>query len=75
MMQQFSVKPALLISKYLGNELLHQLAKIKEVAGNFDQALQVYKRILDISPDDEKAEEAYLRLRLKLLHKREENVQ
>ena len=55
--------------------LLHQLAKIKEVAGNLDQALQVYKRILDISPDDEKAEEAYLRLRLKLLNKRKGSVQ
>lgn len=50
-------------------DLLHQLAKIKEVAGNPDQALQVYKKILDISPGDEKAEEAYLRLRLKTLRK------
>jgi len=55
--------------------LLNQLAKIHEGTGNLDQALQVYKKILDISPDDEKAEEAYLRLRLELLHKREENVQ
>jgi tetratricopeptide (TPR) repeat protein len=55
--------------------LLHQLAKIHEGTGNLDQALQVYKNILDISPDDEKAEEAYLRLRLELLHKREEDVQ
>jgi len=55
--------------------LLHQLAKINEGTGNLDQALQVYKKILDISPDDEKAEEAYLRLRLELLNKREENVQ
>jgi tetratricopeptide (TPR) repeat protein len=48
--------------------LLHQLAKINEGTGNLDQALQVYKKILHISPDDQKAEEAYLRLRLKLLH-------
>ncbi len=48
--------------------LLHQLAKIHEGTGNLDQALQVYKKILDISPDDEKAGKAYLRLRLKLLH-------
>lgn len=50
--------------------LLHQLAKIHEGTGKLDQALQVYKKILDISPDDEKAGKAYLRLRIKLLHKR-----
>jgi len=55
--------------------LLHQLAKIHEGTGNLDQALQVYKKILDISPDDEKAGKEYLRLRLKLLNKREESVQ
>jgi len=49
--------------------LLHQLAKIKEEAGDLNEALLSYKRILDISPGDEKAEEAYLRLRLRLLHK------
>jgi len=48
--------------------LLHQLAKIHEGTGKLDQALQVYKKILDISPDDEKAGKAYLRLRIKLLH-------
>jgi Flp pilus assembly protein TadD len=51
--------------------LLHQLAKIKEEAGDLNGALLSYKRILDISPDNEKAEEAYLRLRLKLMHKKE----
>jgi len=55
--------------------LLHQLAKIHEGTGNLDQALQVHKKILDISPDDEKAGKAYLRLRLKLLNKKEKNVQ
>jgi tetratricopeptide (TPR) repeat protein len=55
--------------------LLHQLAKINEGTGNLDQALQVYKKILAISPDDEKAGKAYLRLRLQLLNKRGENVQ
>jgi len=55
--------------------LLHQLAKIHEGTGNLDQALQVYKKILDISPDDEKAGKEYLRLRLKLLNKSEESVQ
>jgi len=55
--------------------LLYQLAKIHEGTGNLDQALQVYKKILAISPDDEKAGKEYLRLRLELLNKREENVQ
>jgi len=55
--------------------LLHQLAKINEGTGKLDQALRAYKKILDISPDDEKAGKAYLRLRLELLHKREKNVQ
>ena len=50
--------------------LLHQLAKINEGTGNLDQALQVYKKILDISPDDEDAGKEYLRLRLKLLNKK-----
>jgi len=49
--------------------LLHQLAKIHERTGNLDQALHVYKKILSISPNDQKAGEAYLRLRLKLLNK------
>ncbi len=55
--------------------LLHQLAKIHEGTGNLDQALQVYKKILAISPDDEKAGKAYLRLRLKLLNKGKSNLQ
>jgi len=50
--------------------LLHQLAKLKEEAGDLDRALELYKKIVGISSDDEKAEEAYLRLRLKLLHKK-----
>lgn len=57
------------------SNLLHQLAKINEGTGNLDQALQVYKKILDISPDDQKAGKAYLRLRLKLLNKTKANVQ
>jgi tetratricopeptide (TPR) repeat protein len=55
--------------------LLHQLAKIHEGTGNLDQALQAYKKILDISPDDEKAGKAYLRLRLKLLNKGKSSLQ
>ena len=55
--------------------LLHQLAKIHEGTGNLDQALQVYNNILAISPDDEKAGKAYLRLRLKLLNKGKSSLQ
>jgi len=55
--------------------LLYQLAKIHEGTGNLDQALQVYKKILDISPDDAKAGKAYLMLRLKLLNKTKASVQ
>ena len=50
-------------------ELLHQLATLREASGDLEAALALYKKILAISPEDEKAEEAYLRLRFKLLHK------
>ena len=55
--------------------LLHQLAKINEGTGKLEQALQVYKKILDISPNDKKAGEAYLRLRFELLNKKRESIQ
>jgi len=51
-------------------DLLHQLATLKETAGDLEAAFDLYKKILTISPDDEKAEEAYLRLRFELLNKR-----
>ena len=51
--------------------LLHQLAKLKEETGDLERALALYKKIVSISSDDEKAAEAYLRLRLKLLRKKE----
>lgn len=47
--------------------LLLQLAKLEEKKGNFKEALQTYQKILDISPGHEEVEEAYLRLRLKVL--------
>ncbi len=50
-------------------DLLRQLAKVKEETGDLDQALQLCQKILDISPSDEMAQNAYLRLRLKLLNK------
>jgi tetratricopeptide (TPR) repeat protein len=49
--------------------LLLQLAKLKEDRGDLESAFELYKKILSISPDNEKAGEAYLRLRLKLLGK------
>lgn len=50
-------------------KLLHQLAKLKEDKGDLESAFDLYKKILKISPNDEKAAEAYLRLRLELLSK------
>ncbi|HUU41393.1 MAG TPA: tetratricopeptide repeat protein, partial [Desulfatiglandales bacterium] len=52
-------------------DLLYQLARLKEDAGDLDQALDLYNKILKISPGDSKAEENYLRLRLKLLNEGE----
>jgi tetratricopeptide (TPR) repeat protein len=49
--------------------LLHQLAKLKEDKGDLERAFELYKKILKLSPNDEKASEAYLRLRLELLSK------
>jgi len=50
--------------------LLYQLGKIEEDAGNFDQALVLYNKILTLAPGDEKAEEIYLNLKLRLLKKK-----
>jgi tetratricopeptide (TPR) repeat protein len=45
--------------------LLLRLAKLKEKQEDFEGALKTYKKILDISPDHEEAEEAYLRLTIR----------
>ena len=47
--------------------LLLQLAKLQENLGNGKEAMETYKKILEISPGHQEAEEAYLRLRLKEL--------
>ena len=47
--------------------LLLQLAKLQENQGNVKQAMETYKKVLDLSPGHQEAEEAYLRLRLKEL--------
>jgi len=46
-------------------DILIQMAALYEKNKEFSAALETYKKILTISPDHEKAEEAYLRLRLK----------
>jgi tetratricopeptide (TPR) repeat protein len=45
-------------------ELLMALAKLQESLGNIPEALEAYGRVIDLSPGHERAEEAYLRLRL-----------
>jgi len=47
--------------------LLLQLAKLQENQGNVKEAMETYKKVVEISPDHQEAEEAYLRLRLKEL--------
>ncbi len=46
---------------------LLQLARLYEKLGKPADALKLYKKILDLSPDNEEAEEAYLRLRMENL--------
>ena len=45
--------------------LLLKLARLSEKVGRLNKALEAYKRIAEISPGNEEAEESYLRLRLK----------
>jgi tetratricopeptide (TPR) repeat protein len=47
--------------------LLLQLARLQESQGNAKEALETYKRVLEISPGLQEAEDAYLRLRLNQL--------
>ncbi len=47
--------------------LLLQLAKLDEKRGKLKEALAAYKKVIEISPGHEEAEEAYLRLRLEAL--------
>jgi len=50
--------------------LLQKLAQAKENSGDLHAALSLYQRIIDLSPGEESAEEACLRLSLKLLDKK-----
>ncbi len=47
--------------------LLLQLARLQENQGNAKEAMETYKKVLEITPGHQEAEEAYLRLRLKEL--------
>ncbi len=46
-------------------DLLLHLARLREKQEKYAEALKAYKKIIEISPDHEEAEESYLRLRLK----------
>ncbi len=48
-------------------ELLLRMAGLLEKRGDVNEALETYKKIINISPDHEEAEDAYLRLRLKIV--------
>ena len=50
-------------------EVLLQLAKLYEKQNKTSEALACYKKVLDILPENEDAQEAYLRLSLKAIHK------
>ena len=52
-------------------DLLRQLAQARESSGDLQTALDLYQKIIDLSPGEESAEEACLRLSLKLLEKKQ----
>jgi predicted TPR repeat methyltransferase len=47
--------------------LLLQLGRLQEKLGNVKEAMETYKKVVEISPGHQEAEEAYLRLRLNQL--------
>ena len=49
--------------------LLMDVAKLREKYGALRGALQAYKMVVDLAPDNEDAQEAYLRLRLKVMER------
>ena len=52
-------------------DLLQQLAQAKETSGDLQAALSLYQKIIELSPGEDLAEEACLRLSLKLLDEKE----
>lgn len=47
--------------------LLMDLARLREKYGDLSGALNAYKKVIDLAPDNEEAQNAYLRLRLKVI--------
>lgn len=50
---------------------LLQLAKLMEKRGDYSEALKLYKQVIELSPDNEDAQNAYLRLRFKVMEQKE----
>jgi len=48
-------------------DLLLNLARLREKYADYAGALKAYKKVMDLAPDNEEAQNAYLRLRLKVL--------
>jgi predicted Zn-dependent protease len=55
------------LAKLKPKDLLLQLARLQENQGSVKEARETYKKVAEISPGHQEAEEAYLRLRLKEL--------
>jgi tetratricopeptide (TPR) repeat protein len=55
-------------------KLLLQLARLYENQAHPEEALDIYGKVIAISPGHEEAEEAYLRLRLKTLPRKDSNT-
>jgi tetratricopeptide (TPR) repeat protein len=49
--------------------LLMDLAKLREKYGDLSGALAAYKKVVDLAPDNEEAQNGYLRLRLKVMER------
>jgi tetratricopeptide (TPR) repeat protein len=47
--------------------LLLDLARLKEKYADYAGALQAYKKVVNLAPNNEEAQNAYLRLRLKVM--------
>lgn len=54
-------------------DLLLNLARLKEKYGDYSGALEAYKRVLVLSPNNEEAQNAYLKLRLKVMESEQPN--
>ena len=52
-----------------------QLARLMEKRGDYLDALKIYKKILKIAPDNEEAQDGYLRLKFKTIEEKEKEVE